>query len=154
MSRSSQHPSGAACLEPESAARVAGILTSLSGRAITAFCQGERSVQMIFDLRQSLAREFLEVRVGPVLDLVLEERGVSFLIFDLPFDIVAVETDAAISFERSDHRIIGAVQQRVRRCGHVFTLQDSVERIDDGDVAYHHQMRIVANRGRRPVLFG
>jgi hypothetical protein len=110
MSRSSQHPSGAACLELESAVRVAGILTSLSGRAITAFCQGERSVQMIFDLRQSLVREFLELRVGPVLDLILEERSVSFLIFDLPFDIVAVETDAAISFEQSDHRIIGAVQ--------------------------------------------
>jgi len=54
--------------------------------------------------------DFLEVRVDPVLDLVLEERGVSFLIFDLPFDIVAVETDAAISLERSDHRIVGAVQ--------------------------------------------
>jgi hypothetical protein len=46
---------------------------------------------MIFDLRQSFAREFLEVRVKPVLDLVLEERGVSFLIVDLPVDIVAIE---------------------------------------------------------------
>jgi hypothetical protein len=77
--------------------------TSPSGLAIApTFCQGERPVQMIFDLRQGLTRELLEARVGPVLDLVLEERGVSFLIFDLPIDIVAVKGGAAFGLERGD----------------------------------------------------
>jgi hypothetical protein len=38
---------------------------------------------MLFNLRQGVAREFLEVPIRPVLDLVLEERGVALLILDL-----------------------------------------------------------------------
>jgi hypothetical protein len=89
---------------------------------------------MIFDLRQGLARELNEVRVGPVLDFVLEECGVSFPIFDLPIDIVAVEGGAALGLQRGDHRIIiaatiattvtapaagaGEVEQRQRSAAH------------------------------------
>lgn len=40
-------------------------------------------LQMLFNLRQGVAREFLEVPIRPILDLVLEERSVALLILDL-----------------------------------------------------------------------
>jgi hypothetical protein len=46
---------------------------------------------MILDLRQGLARELLEFRVAAVLDLLSEQRRISFLVLDLAVYIVPVE---------------------------------------------------------------
>src|SRR6266487_692027 len=52
--------------------------------AASARCTGklQGSLQMILDLRQSLMRELLEVRVTAVLDLLLEQRRIALLILD------------------------------------------------------------------------
>src|SRR5258707_705919 len=49
------------------------------------------ALQMVFDLRQSLACKLPEVRVAAVLDLLLEQRCIALLIFDLAFHIGLVE---------------------------------------------------------------
>src|SRR5271157_446761 len=102
---------------------------------------------MVFDYRKGAAREFFEVRVGTVLDLILEQRGISFLIIDLPLHIVTIERRALVRVERRNHRVIGAFQQRVGRCRDVLLLQDVVEGIDYRNVRHHHQVGIVAYVG-------
>ena len=68
---------------------------------------------MILDLRQGLARELLEFRVAAVLDLLSEQRRISFLVLDLAVYLVPVEGSAAIRIEGGNHRVVGAMQQRV-----------------------------------------
>jgi len=46
---------------------------------------------MVLNLRQGLAREFLEIGIRAFLDLVAEQRSVPFLVLDLPVHIVTVE---------------------------------------------------------------
>ena len=66
---------------------------------------------MVFNLRQGLARECAEVRIRPVLDLVLEERRVALLILNLAMHIVTFEYDAVLGVQRSDNRVVRAVQR-------------------------------------------
>src|SRR6266851_7984328 len=89
----------------------------VSVRAASAGCGGklQGALQMILDLRQRLASKFLEVRVAAVLDLLLEQRCIALLILDLAVHIVPVKRGAAIRLERKQHRVISAVQQRIRR---------------------------------------
>src|SRR6266850_1383192 len=84
---------------------------------VSASCSGKLlgALQMVHDLRQGLARELLEVRIGTVLDLLFEQRRVSLLVLDLAVDIIPVEGNASVRLEGGNHRIIGAVQERVRR---------------------------------------
>jgi len=66
---------------------------------------------MVLDLRQGRAGELLQVGIGTVLDLVLEQRGITLLIFHLPFDIVAVQCGAIFSLQRSDHGPVSAIEK-------------------------------------------
>ena len=66
---------------------------------------------MILDLRQSLTRELLELRIAAVLDLLSEERRISFLILDLAIHIVAVERGAVVRLNRGNSRDISVVQK-------------------------------------------
>ena len=55
---------------------------------------------MILDFRQGLARKLIEVRVGTILDFLLEQLGISLLILDLTVQIIPVERGAvALSVE-------------------------------------------------------
>src|SRR6267142_3452297 len=84
---------------------------------VSAACSGKLfgALQMVHDLRERLTRELLEVRIGTVLDLLFEQRRVSLLILDLAVHIIPVERSATVRLERGNHRVIGAVQERVRR---------------------------------------
>ena len=77
--------------------------------------QFQGPLQMVFDLRQGAPREFLEIGVGAVLDLVLEERGISLLVVDLALHIVLVKRRAPFGLERRDDRVKGATQKRIGR---------------------------------------
>src|SRR5262249_23002231 len=56
-------------------------------------------LQMIFDFRQGLAGELLEVGIAAVLDLVPEQCSISLLILDLAVDVVAVEGRAVFGLK-------------------------------------------------------
>src|ERR1700722_11967838 len=73
------------------------------------------AVQMVHDLRQGLARELLEVRIGAVADLLFEQRGISLLVLDLAGHIIPVERGAMVCFHRGNHRVISAMQERIWR---------------------------------------
>src|SRR5882757_4596481 len=89
---------------------------SFRGEA-SASCSGKLlgALQMIHDLRQGLARELLKLRIGAVLDLLFEQRRISLLILDLAVHVIPVERSMTVRLERGNHRIISAVQKRVRR---------------------------------------
>src|SRR5882757_2198184 len=89
---------------------------SFRGEA-SAHCSGKLlgALQMVHDLRQGMACELLEVRIGAVLDLLFEQRGISLLILDLAVHIIPVECSTTVCLERGKHRVISAVQKRVRR---------------------------------------
>src|SRR4030081_2085935 len=124
--------------------RMGGYVVTMSWVAfVRAACAGgagelQGALQVILDLRQGLAGKFLEVRVAAVLDLLLEQRCIAFLILDLAVHIVLVERGAVIGIEREQHRVISAVQQRVRRRD-MLALQDLIQRIDDGNMRGDHQ---------------
>src|SRR3977135_568125 len=125
-----------------------------SVRAAPARCAGklQGALQMILDLRQGLTCKFLEVRVAAVLDLLLEQRGIAPLIFDLAVYIIPVERGAVIRIEGKQHRVIGAVQQRVRRCD-ILVLQDRIQCINDWNMTGDHQVRVTPNRGAGALRF-
>src|SRR5258706_13733915 len=115
---------------------------SFRGEA-SASCSGKLlgALQMVHDLRQGLARELLEVRIGAVLNLLLEQRRISLLIVDLAVHIIPVERNATVCLERRNHLVISAMQKRVRRSD-IFALQDHIERVDDRNMAGYHQMGV------------
>src|ERR1700730_11976128 len=96
--------------------------TSVSGKLLGA-------LQMVYDLRQRLARELLQLWIVSVLDLLFEQRRIALLILDLAIHIIPVERSAAVRLERENHRVVSAVQKRVRRSD-VFALQDHIQRVD------------------------
>jgi hypothetical protein len=71
------------------------------------------AMQVIHDLRQRLARELFEVRIGPVLDLLFEQCCISLLIFDLAVHVITIEGGVSVNLEREDHRVISAVEKRI-----------------------------------------
>ena len=85
------------------------------------------SLQMIFNLRQGTACEFLESWIAAVPDLVLEECRIPLLILDLAVYIVAIECCAGVGLERGNHRIVSRVQQGVGRRGEALVPQNRVE---------------------------
>jgi len=106
---------------------------------------------MVFNLRPGLARECLEVRIRPVLDLVLEERRVALLILNLAMHIVTFEYDAVLGVQRSDNRVVRAVQRCPRHDS--LALQDRIQCVDDRYVRGHHQMGVVADRSVSGTFF-
>jgi hypothetical protein len=120
-------------MDPRIGPRARGVIAFSIRGAASAGCTGklQGSLQMIFDLRQCLARELLEVRVGTILDLLSEQRRISLLILDLTVHIVPVECGAMVRVERGNHRVIGAAQERIR-WSDIFALQDRVERATTG----------------------
>jgi hypothetical protein len=93
------------------------------GTKFAVFGKPKCSLQIIFNLRQRAACEFLEIWIGAVLDLVLEECSISPLMIDLAVYIVAVECGAMFGLERGNHRIVGGVQQGVGWHGSALVLQ-------------------------------
>jgi hypothetical protein len=55
------------------------------------------------------------LRIGTVLDLLFEQRRISLLILDLAVHIIPVERSTTVRLERGNHRVVSALQKRVRR---------------------------------------
>jgi hypothetical protein len=110
------------------------------------------ALQMVYDLRQSLARELLQLWIVSVLDLLFEQRRIALLILDLAIHIIPVERSATVRRECVNHRVIGAVQKRARRRD-IFLFQDHIQRIDDWNVGCDHQMGVTADRCARGLCF-
>lgn len=75
----------------------ARLLRGASCRAALGQFQGQ--LQVVFDLGEGALSKRLEVRVGAILDLILEKRSVAFLIVDLALHIVTVERGASVGLE-------------------------------------------------------
>jgi hypothetical protein len=60
---------------------------------------------MVHDLRQRLARELLQLRIGAILDLLFEQLRISLLILDLAIHIIPVERGTTVRLERENHRV-------------------------------------------------
>jgi hypothetical protein len=90
-------------------------------------CEFQGTLQMIFDLRQGVASELPEIGVGAMLDLLLEQRRISLLIRDLAVHIIPVKRGPVLCVERSEHRVISALQERVRGRD-IFTFQGAARR--------------------------
>jgi hypothetical protein len=80
---------------------------------------------MIHDLRQGLTRELLEVSIGAVLNFLFEQRSITLLILHLTVYVIPVECDAVVRSKDGDHRVIRAVQRRVR-LDNIFAPQDNI----------------------------
>ena len=85
---------------------------------------------MILDLRQSLARECLELWVSAILDLALKECRIPLLVLDLTVHIISVERRVALDIQRGDYRVVGGVQQGIGRRRDALVMQDRIQCVE------------------------